>query len=107
MNLGSVAGHCFIDAVVDDLPDKMVQTLGRRRADVHARPLADGFQSVEDLNVVVAVLGLGFGIQLLAQNLIDLVVFQFVVFFDFFFFTHPAPPDISFTVPCSTWNSFG
>ncbi len=40
----------FIDGVVDDLVDQMMQTLNSGRANVHRRPFADGFDSLEDLD---------------------------------------------------------
>ena len=37
-----VAVEVFVDGVIDDFPDEVVQPLGVRRADVHRRPLAHG-----------------------------------------------------------------
>ena len=45
-----VAVEVFIDGVVDDFPDEVVQALGVGAADVHRRPLADRLQAFEDLN---------------------------------------------------------
>ena len=44
-------GHRFVDAVVDHLPDELVQTAAVGRADVHAGALANGGQSLQDLDV--------------------------------------------------------
>ena len=46
-----VAVEVFIDGVVDDFPDEMVQPLGVGRADVHRRPLADRLEAFEDRDV--------------------------------------------------------
>ena len=46
----SVAGQRLVDGVVDDLPDQVVQAALTGRPDVHARALADRFQSLEDLD---------------------------------------------------------
>ena len=55
-NFGGKAGQAFVDPVVDDFPDQMVQALGAGRADVHAGTLADGFQATEHLNLAGIVL---------------------------------------------------
>ena len=44
--------HMFIDAVVDDLVDEMVQTIDAGTADVHGRTFPDGIQAFEHLNLV-------------------------------------------------------
>ena len=44
------AGHRFVDRVVDDFPDEMMQAQLAGRADVHRRALADGFDSAEDFD---------------------------------------------------------
>jgi hypothetical protein len=45
-----VPGHRFVDGVVDDLPDEVMEAAGVRRADVHAGSATDGFQALEDLD---------------------------------------------------------
>ena len=45
-----LAGHRLVDRVVDDLPDEVMQASFVRRADVHARPLPDGLETLEDLD---------------------------------------------------------
>ena len=60
----AVAGQRLVDRVVDDLPDQVVQAALAGRADVHARPLADRLETLEDLDrrrVVVAVVGVDRG----------------------------------------------
>ena len=42
-----IAGQHLINAVVDHLIDQMVQSIGSRRANVHGRALADGFEPLQ------------------------------------------------------------
>ena len=51
LNLGAVPGQGLVNGVVHDLIDQMVQAAGGGGADVHARPLPDGLQSLQDLNL--------------------------------------------------------
>ena len=46
----AVAGQGLVDPVVHDLPDQVVQAALAGRADVHARPLADRLEPLEDLD---------------------------------------------------------
>ena len=46
-----VAVEVFVDGVIDDFPDEVVQPLAVDAADVHRRPLADGLQAFEDGDV--------------------------------------------------------
>ena len=46
----------FVDRVVNDFVDEMMQTALRRTADIHTRTFADGFESFEDLDLIRAVL---------------------------------------------------
>ena len=56
-----VAGQGLVDAVVDDLPQAVHEPAGVGGPDVHARPLADGLEPLEDEEVVgvVGVVDLG------------------------------------------------
>ena len=45
-------GERFVDRVVDDLVDEVMQAGGPGRADVHRRPLADRLEPFEDLDLV-------------------------------------------------------
>ena len=47
----AVPGQRLVDGVVHDLIDEMVQTRGGRGADVHARPLAHGLQTLQHLDL--------------------------------------------------------
>ena len=47
-DVGGVAGHSFVDRVIDDLVDQVVQTPLPSGPDVHTGPLADGIQAFED-----------------------------------------------------------
>ena len=47
----------LVDGVVDDLPEAVHEPAGVGRADVHARALADRFESLEHLQVVGGILG--------------------------------------------------
>ena len=42
-DVGAIPCQMFVDRVVDDLPDQVVETLYIRASDIHARPLTDGF----------------------------------------------------------------
>ena len=48
----AVAVQVFVDGIVDDFPDQMVQALIVDAADIHRRPLADGLQAFENLDRV-------------------------------------------------------
>jgi hypothetical protein len=48
--------HRFVDGVVDDLVDKVMQSSLVGGADVHTRPLAHGFQAFQNLNLFCGVL---------------------------------------------------
>ena len=48
----TVAAEGLVDRVVDDLPHAVHEAALVGRADVHARPLADGLEPLEDLQVV-------------------------------------------------------
>ena len=57
--LGGVAGECFVDRVVDDFVDHVMQAgtvVGV--ADIHARPLAHRVEALEDLDRFCAVVGI-------------------------------------------------
>ena len=55
----AIAGHCFIDGVVDHFPNEVMQAGQTSGADVHAGPLAHRIESFEDLNVFCTVIGTG------------------------------------------------
>ena len=57
VDLGAESCKRLIDGIIDDLVDEVVQALGTRRTDVHARALADVFQTLEDLDVLCAIAG--------------------------------------------------
>src|SRR5690606_3513331 len=52
VDAGGVAGHRLVDRVVHHLPHAVVQAGGAGAADVHAGPLADRLQALEDLHAV-------------------------------------------------------
>ena len=47
----AVACQRLVDGVIDNFVDKVVQTRGGGRADIHTRALADRFQSLKHLNL--------------------------------------------------------
>ena len=49
------AGHMFVDAVVHDFVDEMVQPVHARAADVHRGSLADGIEAFEYFDLIRAV----------------------------------------------------
>ena len=51
-DLRAVAGQGLIDRVVDEFENEVVQAPLARIADVHARPLAHGLQTFEDLDLI-------------------------------------------------------
>ena len=61
---GGQVGHRLVDAVVDDLPDELVEAARIGRADVHARALADRLEALEDLDVGGGVARCGLGARL-------------------------------------------
>ncbi len=48
-------GEGFVDRVVDDLVDEVVQAARAGGADVHAGPLADRLEAFEDLDVLCVI----------------------------------------------------
>ena len=58
-----MAGHRFVDRIIDDFVDEVVQAARRGVADVHAGTFANVFYVIENLNcafVIVGVLGVTF-----------------------------------------------
>src|SRR5215216_2910104 len=55
LDLGRLAGQRLVDRVVHHLVDQVMKTARARRADVHARPLADGLETLENGDVLRAV----------------------------------------------------
>ena len=60
VNTRGVSGHCFINRVVDDLVDQMVQARWTGRTDIHAGSFAHRLETLEDRDVFCAVLFGGF-----------------------------------------------
>ena len=55
----AVAAERFVDRVVDDFADEVVQTALIGAADIHARPAADGFEPFEHLDRTRIIFGSG------------------------------------------------
>jgi hypothetical protein len=55
------AGHGFVDAVVHHLVHQVVQPIDTSAPDVHRRPLANGLQPLQDLDLLSSVPGCGLG----------------------------------------------
>jgi hypothetical protein len=51
----AVARHRFVDGVVHDLPDQVVEALGSGRSDVHGGAAADRLEALEDGDVLGSV----------------------------------------------------
>jgi hypothetical protein len=64
----AVAGKGLVDGVVEDFLKELVQAPLAVVADVHARTLADGFQSLENLDLIGVVIA-----QHLAGQFLDLL----------------------------------
>lgn len=55
-------GHVFVDAVIDDFVDEVMQPVHAGAADIHGRPLPDGIEPFENFDLIRAVtIGFGFG----------------------------------------------
>ena len=54
-DLGRVPVHGFVDRVVHDLPDQVMQAGGPDTADVHSGAFANGFESLKDYDIVALV----------------------------------------------------
>ena len=50
VDLAAVAGERFVDRVVDDFVDEVMEAFGARRPDVHRRPFANRVEAFEDLD---------------------------------------------------------
>ena len=59
VDLIAEAGQRFVDRVVDDFVDEVMQPRRPGRADVHRRALADRLEALEDLDLVGAVVVAG------------------------------------------------
>lgn len=60
LNVAGVAGKGFVNRVIHDLFDHMVQAVDVGRANVHAWPLSHGIKALKDRNLArVVALGLG------------------------------------------------
>ena len=49
----SISVKGFINGVIHDFPDQMMQAMRVGRADIHARTFADRIQTVQDLNIII------------------------------------------------------
>jgi hypothetical protein len=47
----AIASYGFVDAVINDLINQMMQSFGSGRTDIHTRPFADRLQSLQNLNI--------------------------------------------------------
>ena len=56
IDLCTKAGQSFIDRIIHDLIDQVMQTSGRRTADIHTRTLSNGLKSFKNLNLTCAVI---------------------------------------------------
>ena len=65
LDLVGLAGQGLVDGVVDDLVDQVMEAAGAGRADVHARPLANGLEALQDRDVLGAVAAVPFALTLL------------------------------------------
>ncbi len=60
VNLVSKTRHRFIDTVINDFPDEVVQTDDTSGANIHTRTAADSFETFEHGNTVGIVAGRSF-----------------------------------------------
>src|SRR5450759_2329995 len=52
LDVSAISRERLVDRVVDDLVDQMVQALWTGGTNVHARPLAHGFETLQNLDVL-------------------------------------------------------
>jgi hypothetical protein len=58
LNVVTVASQSFVNRVVHDLVNKVVQSPGTGRPNVHAGAFANGFEALKNLNVAGSVFAL-------------------------------------------------
>lgn len=58
-NMAGITGQRFVDRVVDDFINQVVQTALARIADIHGRTDADGFKALQHRDLACAVFGCG------------------------------------------------
>jgi len=54
-HLARTTGEDFVDGVIDDLIDEMVQPARGHIPDIHRRPPADSLETLENLNIFGAI----------------------------------------------------
>jgi hypothetical protein len=52
-----MASQRFVDGVIDDFKNEMVETSLARVTDIHARPFSNGLQAFQNLYVIGIVIG--------------------------------------------------
>ena len=57
LNMGGMTGHGLVNGVVNTLPHQVMKGVETSAANVHARPLSDRIQALEDLNGASVVIG--------------------------------------------------
>ena len=98
-----IPSHCLINSVIDNFPYQMMKTFCRSTRNIHARTLSDSLQTIQNLNITVAVLMGHFGIQLFSENRMVLIFFLGNCHILFLLIHHVFLP--SSTWPCSIRNS--
>ena len=54
-DFAAVSGQMFIDGIVDDLIDQMVQTFGSGGTDIHTRTSSDWFESFQNFDRILII----------------------------------------------------
>jgi hypothetical protein len=67
----AVAGEGFVDRVVDDFSEELVEAALAVVADVHAGALSNGFKAFEDLDLIRRIVAFNLAQQLI--NLLELI----------------------------------
>ncbi len=51
----TVSSHGFVETVVDNFPDHVVESTRTCRSDIHPRTFADSLESFEDSNLICSI----------------------------------------------------
>ena len=58
INFVAIPGQRFVDTIIHDFIDQMMQPFAGSAADIHSRPFPDSFQPFQNLNLLGAVISI-------------------------------------------------